>query len=370
MNHGLFLEKADSLLLDPIFFQLLHSYFENRFEFVQIDDVSSSFLLSMLGIGQGTSTGCNYFNFYVNSIFKLKLYGKILLYADDCALVYGEDSLEVLKWKMEEDLKTLRMWSEFHFFEMNLLKTNYILFRPRISPNPQLFDNFSVEFSGVSLPRVSSTRYLGLIIDNELSWIDHIQNVRKRVSPMIFALNKIRKYISEEVALKIYFSHIYCHFNYMNPLWNVATQEAVSVLEVLQKKCLKIIYLKPYNCPSVDLFNLRTIPLELLNRYNLLVLAFKIKHNLITNNVSVQRIGEIHNYNTRRVNDFYVYRYSTHSFGLADFYTRGLIAFNELSDREKSIQSLNEFKKSIKVTLMREWSATMNQRSRRRLDSV
>lgn len=353
VNHELLLKKLKTLQFSDSFFNLLQTYFSNRKQFVEIDKIKSKILKLFGSIGQGTATGCSFFNFYVNSIFALKLHGKILLYADDCAIVYGENDLDTLKRKMEEDLETILKWCKTHFLEMNLNKTNFILFHPRFNVKQNAFKEFNITFNNVQLSRVQSTCYLGLTIDEKLSWSEHIKQIKRKISPMIFALRNIRRYLSEESCLKIYYSHIYSHLIYMNPLWNMTTQENIKQLEVMQKKCLRTIYRKPLDCSINDIFNIKTIPLKVLNDYNLLILAFKVNHNLIINNISIQRISDIHTYNTRRINDFYVYRYSTDSYGLADFFTRGLIKFNELNDSEKSIQSLSEFKKVIKINLLR-----------------
>ena len=69
----------------------------------------------------------------------------------------------------------------------------------------------------------------------------------------------------------------------------------------------------------------------MINDFNLLLLAFKVKNNLIKNNVILTYVNEVHQHGTRQSlsGTFYVVTHDT-KYGQADFYRRGLIKFNEL----------------------------------------
>jgi hypothetical protein len=121
----------------------------------------------------------------------------------------------------------------------------------------------------------------------------------------------------------------------------------------LQKKIIKIILYKPTLTPSHTLFSARLLPLPLINDLHLTLTAYKIKHNLIKNNVAIRYVNEVHSYNTRRRGDFYVFNFQSR-YGYADFYRRGLIKYNELPSELKDIHSLKIFKSRLREFLFRD----------------
>jgi hypothetical protein len=144
----------------------------------------------------------------------------------------------------------------------------------------------------------------------------------------------------------------------MNPLWSATSNFNLDRLFRLQKKCLRFIQRKAYDSASVSLFSERILPLTVVNDYNLLVLAFKLKHNLIKNNIVLRYVNEIHSQSTRYRfgGNFYIIPYQT-QYGLADFYRRGLIKFNELDDPVKRISSLALFKDAVRTKLLNNYLA-------------
>ncbi|CRK98463.1 CLUMA_CG011820, isoform A [Clunio marinus] len=58
--------------------------------------------------------------------------------------------------------------------------------------------------------------------------------------------------------------------------------------------------------PSLELFSENILPLPVMNDYHLLIIAFKIRNNLLKNNIELKYINEIHSHGTRRVGNFHV----------------------------------------------------------------
>lgn len=175
---------------------------------------------------------------------------------------------------------------------------------------------------------------------------------------MVYALKRIRPQITRKMAFQLYFAHIYTHLFFVNPLWSVGSKTSVNRLFVMQKKALRIIDSKPLLSPSIDLFSDKVLPLPVVNDFSLLILAFKIKNNLIKNNVTLHYVREVHNYGTRTSlsDNFYVVRHES-KYGMADFYRRGLIMFNELPDSIKRFSRLSLYKSRLKEYLYEAYKA-------------
>jgi hypothetical protein len=85
------------------------------------------------------------------------------------------------------------------------------------------------------------------------------------------------------------------------------------------------------------------------------LMAFKIKHNLIHTNVNIKFNRDMHQFETRNRHDFFVERYAT-NMGYADFFTRGLIEYNNLKTRNKIIYSISLFKSRVRRELIEEYN--------------
>ena len=88
-------------------------------------------------------------------------------------------------------------------------------------------------------------KYLAFMLDSTLSFNHHVKMVANIVTYKSVLLSKVRKYLTEEVPLKIYKSMILPYFDYGDVIYGTASQEGLEKLQRLQSKCLKIC--KGYN---------------------------------------------------------------------------------------------------------------------------
>jgi Reverse transcriptase (RNA-dependent DNA polymerase) len=352
--HPLLMIKLSKLGFSDNFLKLLKSYLLNRKQYVDLNEARSGLLPINKGVFQGSKLAAILFIIYINSICNLPLNGKIYLYADDIAIVYGAPDAPTLKKQMEYDLKVLDIWLSYHYLKMNVSKTNYVLFTGRTRLEFFTQQALNIRLNGNLIERVESFKYLGFWIDEELNFQRHIKHIKSKVIPMTFAIKRIRPFISQNTALQLYFAHINSHLLYMNPFWNNANNNLLETLAVAQRKCLRFIYKRYSYSPSRELFSEQVLPLNKLNEYNLLLLAFKISHNLLVNNVELRIVSEVHRYETRQRNHFYVENFQTR-FGFANFFTRGMIAYNNLDSRITNIHSIARFKRELRRHLLEDY---------------
>lgn len=356
---SLLFNKLSKLGFSNTFLQLLKSYLSERYQYVELEGVKSPLLRIYKGVFQGSTLAAVLFLIYINSIFTLPLHGKLILFADDMSIVYGAPDLQTLRTHIDYDLNILQIWLDNHYLKLNATKTKYILFHGRTS-----FDSFTtlslnIKVNNQSIERVSEFQYLGFWLDEEFTFQKHVKYISSKIIPMTFAIKRIRPYISEHTARQIYFAHIHSHLSYMNPFWNIASDKLIETLAIAQRKCLRFIFNKFSFSPSSELFSEQILPLKVMNEYNLLLLAFKITNNLLRNNVELQLVSEVHEYNTRQRNNFYISHYQT-SFGFANFFTRGMIAFNNLEPSLKRIRTVGRFKHELRHSLYQKFISSRN----------
>jgi hypothetical protein len=220
LDHTLLVEKLKKLELPSQLLSVLIDYFTDRSQYVEVNGNRGGHLKVTMGTFQGSILGPLTFILYINGIFNLKLNGKIQAYADDLAIVYGEKTPEILKASILEDLDQIR-----NFLSLNPSKTKYILFRGRARMEYFTDRSLSIYFENELIERVESFRYLGYVIDEQLNSQAHIDHICAKISPMIYAIRRIRHFVNQKTLRLIYFSHIYSHLIFMNPIWSVANQE-------------------------------------------------------------------------------------------------------------------------------------------------
>ena len=354
LDHKVLIQKFKKLELSRPFLNILISFISNRQQCVKNNDITSDFREVTSGVPQGSILGPTCFLIYINSISRLRLNGDIQLYADDCAIVYNELEFNSMKYRIEDDLKKLKTWMECHFMSINVSKTYYLLFQGRKKLENPAQLSLNVKYGNEIIDRVEKVKYLGLFIDEDLKFQTHLEHIRNKLLPMAFAIRRIRHRISEKTANQLYFAHVYSHLTFMNPLWSSANKERIGDLFVIQKKVLKMIHKKNILTPTNELFSNKILPLPVINDYHLLILAFKIKHNLIKHNSIIQYVNEVHSYNTRQTGNFYVTAYETR-YGCANFYHRGLTKYNQLSDSVKKFHTIKIFKLRLREHLYKKY---------------
>ena len=237
---------------------------------------------------------------------------------------------------MQEDLILLENWFSANYLLLNVFKTNYIIFKGDLL-------NIHLSMNGVSLERAHCLKYLGLYIDSNLKWNIHIKHILSKINSVGFAIFKVRKWISEEVAWKIYNAHINSYLNYMNCVWGYACQTYLLPLQRAQNRILKTIKNLPYMYPSRELYSSRILSLQNIYFYELLLIIYRIKYNLTKCNIDLISVSQIHSISTRNQGNYYVPMVRS-KLASKNIFNIGLIIFNNLPQNLKSELSIKKYK--------------------------
>ena len=99
----------------------------------------------------------------------------------------------------------------------------------------------NISLDGTVLEIVSMTKFLGLIIDNKLSWKPHIDNVCRIISQNIGVINKVKYLFPQTTLFMLYSSLILPYLNYGILAWGHAHATYLDRILLLQKKALRIV---------------------------------------------------------------------------------------------------------------------------------
>ena len=130
-------------------------------------------------------------------------------------------------------------WFQANKLTVNLSKTKFILFgsRQRLtnSTTTRLEQDLNLKF-GRQIDRVTHTKFLGLVLDENLSWSFHIDSISRKIAKSIGILYRARHYLNLDSLKNLYYSFIYSHIFHMVLSSGAATINRNSFLSISYKK--------------------------------------------------------------------------------------------------------------------------------------
>ena len=138
---------------------------------------------------------------------------------------------------------------------LNIAKTEFMIIcsRQRLAT----FNNYelSVSVDNVPVRQVSSTKTLGLTLDENLTWRNHVEVITKKISSGIGALKRVRGMIDQETAIKAYKGFIEPYFSYCAPVWDGLGVTLSDRLQKLQNRVARVITRSTYDISSSQLLD-------------------------------------------------------------------------------------------------------------------
>ena len=281
--HSRLLLKVQRYGLRGKVYEWLLSYLSERYQVTEISKivngkmitVSSSSKVIQTGVPQGSILGPLLFLLYINDLPNA-LKHDCILFADDTTLLIKCKEKSDLEVAANEEIKVIARWMENNNLKLNVDKTNVLHFRPYNSKEVQI----KLELDNLSLLQSSNAKFLGIIVDANLSWKNHIDAICVKIDKFVFALRRLRLETSQNTALTAYHGYVSSVLRYGLIVWgdSVDSQRAFK----LQKKCIRAICGADYLAPCRPLFEiLKILPLPCQYILDICVFVKKYPHLFI-----------------------------------------------------------------------------------------
>ena len=249
--------------------------YKNRIQRVRANSTLSEPGTMRQGVPQGSILGPLLYIIYANDIVNKIKKSKVTLYADDTVIYNSHRNINKAMANIQADLNGLTTWCRENGIYINPQKTKYMIFSSKNILEEE--GRAHLKIDGENVERVKSYSYLGVTLDEHLTFDPHVKGIISKVSDKVFQLRKIRQYLTDRAALLVYKNMILPMIEYGDIYVSAASKENRKKLQVLQNKALKCALRKEQRYDTIALHNEAKLqPLRIRRKQHLLLHMFQL----------------------------------------------------------------------------------------------
>ncbi|KAL5249657.1 hypothetical protein ACHWQZ_G018500 [Mnemiopsis leidyi] len=237
LDHETLLRKLEHYGIRGIVKEWFRSYLTNRTQYVSINDTYSESKSIDFGVPQGSILGPLLFVIYINDLPGISSLAKFILYADDANIIVSGSSLDEVSRKANELIGSLVDWVGVNGLSLNVKKTCYMIFsRTRLN-----LDRFTISIDNTVIERKTRARFLGVIMDEKLTWAEHIKAIKAKMTRYIGVMYKLKRLLPVSARLQVFQSLVQSHLNFCSLVWGFASKNHIESLFTKQKQAMRTV---------------------------------------------------------------------------------------------------------------------------------
>ena len=295
--HDILISKLNNYGVRGIAGSLIESYLANRKQFVSVNGVNSSMSSVTIGVPQGSVLGPLLFLIYINDLSVCTTKLKSILFADDTTLYTSNKNVNNLCADMSAELVLVKEWLLSNRLTLNVKKTFYMIFSLRKVP-----EDTRVTIGSQVLDRQHNGKFLGVILDDKLTFREHTDLVSKKVSKLCGLFFKLKQSFPIHILIKLYYSLIYPYLTYCLLAWGSASHSQLHPILLLQKRVVRILTNSEYLAHTKPLFKeLQILDIHKLHDFHTLLHMHRclVQEKYPELKARVQSLQISHGHNTR-----------------------------------------------------------------------
>ena len=332
----------------------LRSYLKNRKICPKVNEKSSDFFNITHGIPQGSVLGPLLFLLFINDLTLASKF-TTTLFADDANLHISHKNPKSLQAIVNKEIKKIDRWMIMNKLTLNYKKCKYMI----ISSKQLDISEFILTVNNQNMERSDSIQYLGVLIDDKLSWKSHVQKLNKKLSKICGLIFKLRHYVPLATCKLIYYSLFQSVLLYSLINWGKTTHSCLHQLEVLQNRFLRAsLFLPRKTNTNLLYFRFQVLKLKDMIKMEYAKFMFKFKNKMLPSSFDnyFTNLDKVHKYNTRQKSNSGFYHHSFNSeFGRKRLHHSCLREWESIPLSLKEC-SFSKFKVNYKTNVLKSYS--------------
>lgn len=227
-----------SLMLPGNYVKILASYVSERYFRVRFEDSFSSFRSICAGVPQGSVLSPLLYSLFTTDIPRPRRGCKLGVFADDTVYLAVAPSYEQTVNLLQSSLVDMEEWTDSDRTALNAAKSENVVFTMRNYVTTPLVLN------GMIIPHVKKAKYLGLTMDAQLRWKEHILKKKEQIEikcrKMFWLFGRHSK-LRRNNKILLYKSMVRPIWAYGSQIWACSAKTNVGKIEVVQNKLLRLI---------------------------------------------------------------------------------------------------------------------------------
>ena len=315
---------------------------------MSVNGVNSNILPITSGVPQGSILGPILFLLFINDFSKSNPFFKFTLFADDSTLScrFDSDDPVLISNTLNAELTKINDWLIKNKIQININKSKYILFSYRKNIFlPSIFFNQQL------LTNTESIKFLGITLDKNLNFRDHLNLISTKSSKSIGLLFKLNKFLPVNVLETLYFSLVAPLISYGIEVWYGAPDYLKNRMNIMQKRAVRAIHSLPYSAHTKTYFkNMKLLNITDQYKLNSSIQFYK---NLTINNINMTFIKNSHNHNyPTRSNDQISIPLYNRSKSQKSFKFMAVTIWNSIPPNIRESPNMLVFKRKLKNHLL------------------
>ena len=213
----------------------IEAFLSGRNQRVRVNGELSASKLVTSGIPQGSVLGPLLFVLYINDLPD-SVQSNILLFADDTKIfrqVFTTEDAEAL----QKDIDALNQWSEKWLLKFNIDKCHVL----SLGKFDKITHTHRYKLYGDELEHVFEEKDLGVIIDMELTFEEHMASKIKKANGIMGLIRRTFSFLDAETFKTLYTSFVRPHLEYANQVWSPFLRKHIKMVESVQERATKLV---------------------------------------------------------------------------------------------------------------------------------